>query len=52
MHVVESLSGLNFPKDVKHKTLKLNPSKEPRVPSPRDEDVPGHEHEILEEDEE
>jgi hypothetical protein len=40
---------MEFPKNVTHKPLKLNPSKNPRLPSPRVEQAPGHEEGIFEE---
>jgi hypothetical protein len=40
---------MEFPKNVTHKPLKLNPSKNPRFPSPKAEQAPGHDEEILEE---
>jgi hypothetical protein len=46
MYMVERVSRTEFPKNVKHKPLRLNLSKEPRIPSPRDEDAPENEQEI------
>jgi hypothetical protein len=47
--MVEKVAKTKFPKNVTHKPLKLNPSKNPRFSSPRVEQAPGHEEEILEE---
>jgi hypothetical protein len=47
--MIEKVAKTEFPKNVTHKPLKLNPSKNPRFPSPRVEHAPGHEEEIFEE---
>jgi hypothetical protein len=49
MYMIEKIAKTEFPKNVTHKPLKLNPSKNPRLPSPRVEQAPGHEEQILEE---
>jgi hypothetical protein len=49
MFMIEKVTKTEFPKNVTHKPLKLNPSKNPRIPSPRVEQAPGHEEEIFEE---
>jgi hypothetical protein len=49
MYMIEKVAKTEFPKNVTHKPLKLNPSKNPRFPSPRVEHAPGHEEEIFEE---
>jgi hypothetical protein len=49
MYMIEKVAKTKFPKNVTHKPLKLNPSKNPRLPSPRVEQAPGHEEEIFEE---
>jgi hypothetical protein len=49
MYMIEKIAKTEFPKNVTHKPLKLNPSKNPRFPSPRVEHAPGHEKEIFEE---
>jgi hypothetical protein len=49
MFMIEKVAKTEFPKNVTHKSLKLNPRKNPRLPSPRVEQVPGHEEEIFEE---
>jgi hypothetical protein len=49
MYMIEKVAKTEFPKNVTHKPLKLNPSKNPWVPSPRVEHVPGQEEEIFEE---
>jgi hypothetical protein len=49
MYMIEKVTKMEFPKNVTHKPLKLNPSKNPRLPSPRVEQAPGHEEEIFEE---
>jgi hypothetical protein len=49
MFMIEKVAKTEFPKNVTHKPLKLNPSKNPRIPSPRVEQAPGHEEEIFEE---
>jgi hypothetical protein len=45
--MIEKVAKTEFPKNVTHKPLKLNPSKNPRFPSPRVEQAPGHEEEIF-----
>jgi hypothetical protein len=47
--MIEKVAKTEFPKNVTHKPLKLNPSKNPRIPSPRAEQAPGREEEIFEE---
>jgi hypothetical protein len=47
--MIEKVAKTEFPKNVTHKPLKLNHSKNPRLPSPRVEHAPGHEEEIFEE---
>jgi hypothetical protein len=47
--MIEKVAKTEFPKNVTHKPLKLNPSKNPRIPSPRVEQAPGREEEIFEE---
>jgi hypothetical protein len=32
--MIEKVAKIEFPKNVTHKPLKLNPSKNPRIPSP------------------
>jgi hypothetical protein len=49
MYMIEKVAKTEFPKNVTHKPLKLNPSKNPRFPSPRVEQAPGHEEEMFEE---
>jgi hypothetical protein len=49
MYMIEKVAKTEFPKNVTHKPLKLNPSKNPQFPSPRVEQAPGHEEEIFEE---
>jgi hypothetical protein len=49
MYLIEKVAKTEFPKNVTHKPLKLNPSKSPRFPSPRAEWAPGHEDELFEE---
>jgi hypothetical protein len=49
MYMIKKVAKTEFPKNVMHKPLELNPSKNPRFPSPRDEQAPGHEEEIFEE---
>jgi hypothetical protein len=49
MYMIEKVTKPEFPKNVIHKPLKLNPSKNLRFPSPRVEHEPGHEGEIFEE---
>jgi hypothetical protein len=49
MYMIEKVAKMEFSKNVTHKPLKLNPSKNPRLPSPRVEQAPGHEEEIFEE---
>jgi hypothetical protein len=48
--MVERVYRTEFPKSVKHKPLRINPSKEHRIPSPRYEDAPENEQEIREDD--
>jgi hypothetical protein len=48
MYMIEKVAKTEFPKNVTHKPLKLNPSKNPRFPSPIVEHAPGHEEEIFE----
>jgi hypothetical protein len=43
------LQRQSFRKNLTHKPLKLNPSNNPRIPSPRAEQAPGREEEIFEE---
>jgi hypothetical protein len=47
--MIEKVAKTEFPKNVTHKPLKLNPSKYPRLPSPKVEQAPGHEEGIFEE---
>jgi hypothetical protein len=49
MFMIEKVAKTKFPKNVTRKPLKLNPSKNLRIPSPRVEQALGHEEEILEE---
>jgi hypothetical protein len=49
MYMIEKVTKTEFPKNVAHKPLKLNPSKNPRIPSSRVEQAPEHEEEIFEE---
>jgi hypothetical protein len=49
MYMIEKVAKTEFPKNVTHKPLKLNPSKNPRLPSPRVEQAPGHKEGIFEE---
>jgi hypothetical protein len=49
MYMIHKVAKAEFPKNVTHKPLKLNPNKNPRFPSPRAEQAPGHEEGILEE---
>jgi hypothetical protein len=49
MYMIEKVAKMEFPKNVTHKPLKLNPSKNPRLSSPRVEQAPGHKGEIFEE---
>jgi hypothetical protein len=49
MYMIEKVAKTEFPKNVTHKPLKLNTSKNPRFPSPIVEHAPGHEEEIFEE---
>jgi hypothetical protein len=49
MYMIENVAKMEFPKNVTHKPLKLNPSKNPRFPSLRLEQEPGHEAEITKE---
>jgi hypothetical protein len=49
MYMIEKVAKMEFPKNVTHKPLKLNPSKNPRLPSPRVEQDPSHAEEIIEE---
>jgi uncharacterized protein YcaQ len=46
---LKRLQRRSFRKNVTHKPLKLNPSKNPRIPSPRAKQAPGREEEIFEE---
>jgi hypothetical protein len=50
MYMIEKVAKKEFPKNVTHKPLELNPSKNPRFPSPGVENAPGHEEEIFEEE--
>jgi hypothetical protein len=50
MYMIEKVAKMEFPKNVSHDPLKLNPSKNQRFPSPRVEQSPGHEDGIIEED--
>jgi hypothetical protein len=47
--MIEKVAKTEFSKNVTHKPLKLNPSKNPRLTSPRVEQAPGHEEGIFEE---
>jgi hypothetical protein len=47
--MIEKVAKTEFLKNVTHKPLKLNPSKNPRLPSLRVEQAPGREAEITEE---
>jgi hypothetical protein len=49
MYMIEKVANTEFPKNVTHKPLKLNPSKNPRLPSPRAEQASSHEEEIFDE---
>jgi hypothetical protein len=49
MYMIEKVAKTEFPKNVTHKPLKLNPSKNPRLPYPRVEQASGHEEGIFEE---
>jgi hypothetical protein len=49
MYIIEKVAKMEFLKNVTHKPLNINPSKYPRLPSPRVEQAPGHEAEITEE---
>jgi hypothetical protein len=49
MYMIEKVAKTEFPKNVTHNPLKLNPSKNPRFPSPRVEQALGHEEQIFEE---
>jgi hypothetical protein len=49
MYMIEKVAKTEFPKNVTHKPLKLNHSKNPRIPSPRAGQAPGREEEIFEE---
>jgi hypothetical protein len=49
MYIIEKVAKTKFPKNVTHKPLKLNPSKNPLLPSHRVEQTPGHEEGIFEE---
>jgi hypothetical protein len=49
MYMIEKVIKMEFPINVTHKPLNLNPSKNPRLPSPRVEQAPGHEEGIFEE---
>jgi hypothetical protein len=48
-YMIEKVAKTDFPKNVTHKPLKLNPSKNPRLPYPRVEKAPRHEEEIFKE---
>jgi hypothetical protein len=45
--MIEKVAKTEFPKNVTHKPLKLNPSKNPQLPSPRVEQAPRHEEGIF-----
>jgi hypothetical protein len=47
--MIEKVARTEFLKNVTHKPLKLNPSKNPRLPSPRVEKAPGRDAKITEE---
>jgi hypothetical protein len=47
--MIEKVAKTEFPKNLTHKPLMLNPSKNFRIPSPRVEQAPGREAEITEE---
>jgi hypothetical protein len=47
--MIEKVAKTEFPKNVTHKPLKFNPSKNPRLPSPRAEQAHGREEGIFEE---
>jgi hypothetical protein len=47
MYMIEKVAKMEFPKNVTHKPLKFNPSKNPRFPSLRVEQALGHEEEIF-----
>jgi hypothetical protein len=49
MYMIEKVAKTEFLKNVTHKSLKLNLSKNTRLPSPRVEQAPSHEEEIFEE---
>jgi hypothetical protein len=49
MYMIEKVTKTEFPKNVTHKPLKVNPSKNPQLPSPRVEEAPRLEEEIFEE---
>jgi hypothetical protein len=49
MYMIEKVAKPEFLKNVTHKPLKLNPSKNPRLPSPRFEKAPGRDAKITEE---
>jgi hypothetical protein len=49
MYMIEKVAKTEFPKNLTHKPLMLNPSKNLRIPSPRVEQAPGCEAEITEE---
>jgi hypothetical protein len=49
MYMIEKVAKTEFPKNLTHKPLMLNPSKNFRIPSPRVEQAPGREAEIIEE---
>jgi hypothetical protein len=49
MYMIEKVAKTEFSKNVTHKPLKLDPSKKPRIPSPKVVQAPGHKEEIFEE---
>jgi hypothetical protein len=49
IYMIEKVAKTEFPKNVTHKPLKFNPSKNPRLPSPRAEQAHGREEGIFEE---
>jgi hypothetical protein len=48
MYMIEKVAKTDFPKNVTHNPLKLNPSKNTQLPPPRVEQAPRHEAEITE----
>jgi hypothetical protein len=48
--MIEKVAKTEFPKNVTHKPLKFNPSKNPRLPSRRVEQAPRRDVEITEEE--